>query len=1291
MFPGDFIWGNYIESNTASSFFMITKTAGSVRRKIIKFSIALFILLLVAFGGGYFWFVHNSKQILIDLVNERSQGRLKLQLAEATFNFTKNEVRIREAKIMSTRKNAAPILYDIGFRRIILHTNSIWSLLINRSLEIREIEVFDPVIDAYNNAQNSSGRVNQLSIGAELGKIYNSIQDGIAALHTDAISVVNAKLILNNDTSSGRKPIVFSNIYFTLKKLDKFNDEPGKYFQNNNLDFRSSNQDIVLSDGVHRLTFKELTIKDARSIILDTCTIIALPTLASGNNYNISFKKLALIGVDFNALYRKGIIRADSVYCEYPNSRINLNSNVVDSNIASRGIPDIEKIIRSLSGNLDFGFIGVMNADIQLDIKGKKTLSNFHSGRVNFQINNLRINPDSSKLVSIGNFDMMVNGYRLYNADSTSVFSFDSIRFSNDKLLLNNFSVHTISGDTTIRNYRNYNAPFFELLGIDWSELIFNQNLTATAAILHDPVINFRKNKKVEITKNSIFSNSHHSLGDFMDIDKLKIINGTVNIYWGTNNFLQLTGLALNALGDNITDYKHVSLNRDIESLFFTNGSLQLGDINARLRNVVFNANDQVFADEIVVNNNKGGFDSRISKVSIDKITADKNNGTFKVDGLKWDNGTVRVKTSQGTKQKHRPSSIVLNNVDGKHTRFEIIKKPTKASAFINHVQIEYFLKNNDRPFVIKGLSLQGESLSFADSLLQTQATAFTLSDTDQQFQNIIFNQNNNGGNFVVSAPLVRLNGEFNSYFGNDLHFKDVTLESPEINYNNPNTVDSVARKRKQQSPIKIDHIDIHAPVINIMNSSSADKFSLPHSDKSDISINGFQLDSNRIAASNLSLQTNKAGLDRGGEKILAVDGAINISLKKISFSNTGKQPDWEMFVDKLVLKNGQSFTFKLKDDTLRFSDVNVGNMQLNNALLNSPLQLLKANPDASVSSSSVTYHTKNSLWNADNVSYNGSKKTLATDSIHYHPRLSSDSVIAASKYQTDYIWFTSGKSQFSGFDINDLFNDNSLLVEHASFMHPYIHVYRDKLPPFHKGVEKKLFTDQIKNIEKQVTVDNISINDGGVSYVEKNAKTRLDGDFNLTDLNGTISNVKNQGLKAVDSLSITMRGRLLGKAPFDLALKQSYVDSLSGFIMDLQLEPTQLYILNPLLAPLANVKFISGYLNDLEMHATGNKKFAYGKMKFYYHDLHIKLLKNGGRDKTRLLKSTESNLVNFFFLKNNNTSRIGRIYFERLEDRSFFNYMTKIIFSGLSTSVGARKNRSYLKRYKQNNISTAK
>ena len=236
-------------------------------------------------------------------------------------------------------------------------------------------------------------------------------------------------------------------------------------------------------------------------------------------------------------------------------------------------------------------------------------------------------------------------------------------------------------------------------------------------------------------------------------------------------------------------------------------------------------------------------------------------------------------------------------------------------------------------------------------------------------------------------------------------------------------------------------------------------------------------------------------------------------------------------------------------------------------------------------------------------------------------------------------------------------------------------------------GIRKKLFAEQIKKIDLPLDINKIFITDGKASYTERNAKSRLEATLALTHLNGSIGNIKNDQLLQTDSLLIDVNGRLLDKAPFYINIHQSYKDSLYGFHLNLHIEPVSLSILNPLLAPLSNVKFVTGYLDNFQLNAIGNENLAWGKMKFYYHDMHIKLLKKGGTEKTKLLKSTESNLVNFFYVRNNNKSRTGLIYFERLKDHSFFNYITKIIFSGIGTSIGAHKNNRDERLYRKNDL----
>lgn len=1266
---------------------MATKFQRFFRKGFVKLSLIIIVILAIATTCLYIWFIHNANGLLIDLVNKKSGGKLKLELSRVNFNFLSSEVKVHKARITSTAEDKTSIAYRVSFQKVTFSTNSLWSAFFNNTLRIKKVKLYDPVIEVFSRRKDSTTEAkNELSLGTELGKLYHSAEDAIISLNTHSISLINARLILYNTPDSKKKPLVFSNIYFSLKKLNKNPGSEEKYVNNNNITFSSSNQAIAFTDGIHQLLFKQLVVQKGRNIILDSCTIIALPTQRSHSSYNIHFRKLALIGVDFNALYKLNLIKTDSVYCEEPIIDLTLNSSVADSNNkTSKGLPDPNKILREFAGDLDLGFLGVMNADIHLNITGRKRQSNIHSGKVNFQIKNLRINPDSSKLITMSVFNMLIKGYHLYNKDSSCIYSFDSIRFANDKLVLNNFSVHTTSGVNKIRSFRDYSMPYFELLGVDWPELIFDQNLKADEAVLRDPTINYKKTAGVQITKKSLLLTSHRSFDDLMDIGRLSIINGNVNLEFGENKSLQLQGFSLSFLGDNISDYKHVRFQKDIESLFFEKGYLEVGDINATLKNISFKTNDKIYVEQLTISDDKSGVDSKLNDISLKNIYSDENSGNIVLDGLQWNNGVITIKSSPHTKSPPKKTSLLFKDVYGNNTQFTYSRDSVTCDAFIKNIQVTSIQKINTEPIEIKGVKMNGKQLSFSNAAIKMASENFMLADNSQEFTNTHFENKNHKGILVMDIPSVRLINNTNTLFTKELNFKNILLTSPVIDFKKQISLSPASPKDAQKTSINIDHITMQEPAINVRLGEDVleKKIFLSRSKGSEIKAGGIKISPAGINIAELVIKAQKAAM-KGAERDLSVDNNFDANVSKINILKSGDSTIWNAILNKLYLKNSEGFTFHIKENKLFLKDISIGNCELSSGSVSNINKLLSSNKSVVVSTSAAKYMTKASSVQISNASFDAGQQLLKLDSFSIEPLVSRDSFIASHPYQIDYIKFHSGSTKLYGFDLIKYVDKNSVSIQKASLSQPTISVYRDKLPPFLEGVKKSLFTEQIKSIPFPVSINQILINDGKVTYTEKNEKNRLEGTLLLNSLNGNILNIKNYSNLATDSLSIVLAGRILDKAPFEMKLNQSYTDKLQGFTMALNLEPAPFNFLNPLMAPLSNVKFTSGNIDKLEMHAVGNDNSTQGDMKFYYHDLHIQLLKEGGVEKTAFIKRRESDLVNFFFLKNNNTSRTGLIYFKRLKDRSFFNYINKIIFSGLVTSTGAKNNNRYIKQLKK-------
>ena len=187
-----------------------------------------------------------------------------------------------------------------------------------------------------------------------------------------------------------------------------------------------------------------------------------------------------------------------------------------------------------------------------------------------------------------------------------------------------------------------------------------------------------------------------------------------------------------------------------------------------------------------------------------------------------------------------------------------------------------------------------------------------------------------------------------------------------------------------------------------------------------------------------------------------------------------------------------------------------------------------------------------------------------------------------------------------------------------------------------------------------------------------------------LTKLDGKISRIKNRDIAFDDSLVFSIDAFLMDSALIKLRVKQSYSDPQSGFLMTLRMTPTSLTFLNPVVAPLSNVKIVSGTIDSFSLRAIGKEDLALGEINMYYHNLRIKLYKNAELNQTSFMKDVASFLANKFVIRKNNNGKPGIVYFERLRDRSFFNYIVRMTFSGMAASIGVKKNKKYINQYER-------
>jgi hypothetical protein len=1261
----------------------------SRRKRLFRLLLVTLAVLVISIAGLHIWFVNNARAVLKQIVSEKSHGKLKVELSKLSFDFFSNKLQIHEADLVSTDTVNMATSYHVKFRKLTLRIHSFWPLILERKLLLDSIKLHDPEIEVFQWRKDTVSikpTKNDLSVSQEMGKLYNSMLDGLEAFGIRRIIINNAKLSMINKITPSQKPVIVSNIYLDIMRSDNAEHSRDEYIENEqNVVLRTTNQDIDLPSGRHRLSFKSFNLQlFQKRVELDSCTVTAFPNDSSRNSFKIFFNKLLLIGVDFNAMYRYNLIRADSVYCEKPFFDINIDQETRNAK-TKKEKPNLEKMVREMTGDLDLAFVGVKDAGIHIDMIGSKKRSLFNSSRDNFEMRGFRINADSSRPVVVNRFDMLVRDYHLYNVDSSTAYTFDSIHFLNNKVVLNNFTVKTESGAGKIRDLRDFRVPHFELVGIDWFELVFGQNLKAQEAFLLNPVINFKKNTKAQRKKTNFFA-SLQTLDSLMTLDKIQIINGQVNMQFGAATSLVLENLNLSLHSNNLMkSTNREGLKRSVEFLSFNNGLVRIKDITARLNNIRFTGSDLLHADEVTVSSRSNRVKAQMNDVVIDNLIVDEKSERIRIDGLSWRKANIALKLLPAPPQKAGNSNIQLRNIIAGNTKLDISTGKATINTFLRTGKIASLVKQGSRAPSIQGLALSGSYLLVNSGSLSVKTGSYNLSDRNSFINDLQVEQLKPDDSISLKAPRLDFIPDINGILARDMHFNSIQIQSPVIRVHQWKR--DTAVKRPGSMNLRIDAFTAYEPDIDIRNwkNDSLTRISIPFSENSSLKSSGIRVNEDGLSVSGLSLNTNVATLTKPNGEVVGVEkGKVDLSLSDIRLSQKEGSPTWSAKINELHLENPNSFALGKNKNKLSLERLSVGNLSLSSGYLANTSQLIRANVSAWLRSASGTYVDSNTTLKWYNAEYNYTRHSLSMDSFSYHPTQPRDSLIAHTPHQIDYITLKTGPLQLNDFNLEKYEKDSALIVNNMDVANPEMTIYRDKQPPFLTGIIKPLPVDVIRKISFPVSIERINIHDGFLSYTERHARTRAEGTLVLKRVNGAISNIRNQYLEPDDSMSLSLNAYVMDSAYIDLRVKESYVDTLGTFLMTLRMRPTTLAFLNPVLAPLSNVKITSGTIDSFQVRAIGHDRLAYGEMKMYYHNLRIQLVKGGDQNRSTLFTKVVSSLVNTFLVKKNNNGRTGLVYFERLRDRSFFNYIVKATFSGIATSIGVKKNRRYEKKYKK-------
>ncbi len=1291
--------------------------------KITAYSIGGLILLLLL---ANWFFIANARYIIKQVIENETHGKVQVNLGRVSIHyFDPPSIDASDIRLGLMDSTGAHETYLIKVKRLRLQLRSLSSLFYQKKLLVDQIIAESPSVEVFPQYQKKKKEGNG-AIVFELGNIYKILDTLSQKLEVKDIRINKGSFGIDQ-YQPGNHPARINDIYFHLDNFHapkEGSQDSTQFMYSDDISLNSGRLVLMFPDGRHGLSYTSLDISTrSRTVTIDSCNFFSTAKDSAFNAIDLKFDQLRLVQFDFNALYHAEKIKVDTVFCLNPNVdlKLDLTRKQSPSNETDRlgfhssesrkiafqkkhGTRDEYAPVNELSkmlGNLDVGYIALKNSRIALTTKNGSKVTPFTTNGNNFEVGGLRTGLDGEQPISVQKVAFAIKNYRAFSADSLYQVLFDSVVYDNKNLFLKNFVLEP-SEINQEKAIKRISIPVFELKNLSLNDLIGNQKLKADELLLIDPkTINYHSilnrpqrnkskplvsiieelNKKIAIDKVSV--QNGRFLSQSLDDAKQKVEADGIFTSIDAKELLHTTDYAL--------------MGHAIGNLSFENAIVSSSKNAFRFEKGQVLGRDQVVnAEKIYVHSEDSSLSATLYHTRIEGYDVQNNFQAISLGSISWQSAEINVKNKKSREEKNKKSKMPELHLQA----FNI--HDTRLNLDLGNLQVITLVDSMSIHDINK---LEGSIPSFSDlrialqqlhiSMPGTRINAEKMNIHDGQaswIKNVDLVYEKEGDSATLIIPTVSMTPFLEkSILGKKLYLQNMALEHPKIRAHltgqGPAMDTSTVRKNRAaeigkfsihdgdigiETNKKGKHLDIRSTGFNIslkdLHAESQSR-SLTVGTFSE-SLRTFRLNSN----DSLFLETEEGGIELSGNKIMLNGGdgdkASSLQLEKASISG---------------LHAAFQSPKRSRPLEVRNLELGVAHLELDSLVKKHIARRLKSNPNLYVRN--IDFKDQNDLHDiaAYGIRYENHDHLLALDSFHYRPAMDRDSFNRMQTFQKDYMQTRTGQVAIRGIDIEKLISDSIFHAEKILVSRPIVEIYKDKRLPFQHGIIKNLPTDLLLNkVPKGIMIDSLKLDEMDLKYEEFNDKTQAIAEIRLDQIEALVTNIRNREMNGTDSLRLIAYGKFMDTTDFRFHFRESYADSLHGFLMSLRASPTDLRAYNSYLLPLASARIISGYMDTLRMRAVGREHLAYGYMQMLYHDLKIQYLNKGDV----LNKTFVTKLVTFFanniILRRNNKKRTGVIYFERIRDRSFVNYWIKILISGVLTNAGVKENTKQEKKYKR-------
>lgn len=1258
-------------------------------------------MLALLLGLFYWWFLNNAERAIQEMVAIQSNGKLRVEIGKLRYNYGK-KLALYKVTFINTDSAAVNNSYRFVIDELHLKTSSLSSLIRKRQLLLESILVRSPDITITRLAEKEKERA-PVSLPEEMGKLYESIQKALNILQVQRFDINNAKLTLADRTDPDALPFTISRLHLHIDNFmvdTSSHERKDKFLFSDNVTLHTDHQQLLLPDGRHQIGFRNFRINIARRLVeMDSCTITALNRRGDKAIFQTALDTLKLTNVDFLSLSRHGLLKADSMYCVNPDISLDLE---LDSITRRSAQPlDMNRLLRHLAADMQFNYIGVKNADVAVTTTKNNAGNTFTTQGNSFELFHFAIDTKADKPVSIERFLMAIKNYEGYGKDSAYRFRFDSINFNNDRIQLNNFSITTHPGAHRAV-IRNYQVPLFELEGLSWQELIFNKHIKADQAILHQPVLHYRKatgNDSNGASQKSIYE-VFEFLDTLMTLDRIGIVDGTLDMQFNPStklNMQHVSGTINTTRLLQATSAQYIE--NAVNGLSFSRALFQAGQLQVQVDQAQFDGHSQsLLVNRMSLQDPSQQLNAAAHGITLQGLLINDSSQLLQIDNLSWKQAKIQWQLPEQTTARSKdsgntarlPYEIFINGMRGANTSVELKAYGRTMSTLLQTATANTIAYRPGQPLRLQGLALTGKELQVKDQQSLLQLASYQLTDQQESLlQGLRYEQAKGKDSLLLTIPAIRLHPDMGRTAAGTLTASNILVSQPQFRILSHAKDPQQGSAGNQLPRLDINKLEIRQPAFYWQHSHDDGSFTLTmdNDPTNNITLTNIRTTEDKqpaIKVAQAKLLGHGLRWQQTGNRSSFLLKALDLHLDNSSFSRIDGEAVWTTLVREARINHLQQRKKQDSTSGLQLDAATLHNLQLRSGWLRNLSALFLHSPQLQLSDCQGRYQSAKDLVRWEGLQYQAGKKLLQLDAFTYQPHQDREAFAAAHPYQTDHIRLQTGPISLLGVDPALYFQDSIVKAQVVKIESADIQVYRDKRPPFQEGILKPLPVGLLQKIPVKFSVDSILLHNMTARYEELSDKTGQTGSIYFTGLNARLFPVRNYNLHESDSLRLYAEAKLLGQTPLRLYMRESYRDSLAGFLMNVSMSPADLTLLNPVLEPLASIRLQSGKMDTLYFEAVGREYLSLGTMHLHYDDLKVQFLKNGRDDKKRFLDGLMTFVANHLVLRHKNTSREGIIFVTRKRDRSIFNYWVKMTLSGAASSVGVKKNAKAMRRYQR-------